>query len=95
VDFMTERRKLAVAMLIIAAAALASIAVFILEADFDRDGLKNRDEFSLGTDIFKFDTDGDGIGDGVEVGETWHNFELKQNPGGIYSFAWTELVEEF
>jgi len=35
--------------------------------DLDRDGLINRDEFNLGTDLTRVDTDGDGIGDGEEV----------------------------
>ena len=37
-------------------------------ADDDKDGLNNSDEFSQGTDPFKGDTDGDGVGDGEEVG---------------------------
>jgi len=35
--------------------------------DRDRDGLGNRSEFELGTDLGDGDTDGDGIGDGEEV----------------------------
>jgi gliding motility-associated-like protein len=36
-------------------------------ADCDGDGLLNFMEFSLGTDLLKADTDGDGVPDGVEV----------------------------
>ena len=35
--------------------------------DFDRDGLSNAEEKSLGTDPKKSDTDGDGYSDGVEI----------------------------
>ncbi len=35
--------------------------------DFDRDGLSNKEEQTLGTDIKNPDTDGDGYSDGVEV----------------------------
>jgi hypothetical protein len=37
------------------------------QEDFDRDGLTNLREFQLGTGLRVFDTDGDGIGDGLEV----------------------------
>ena len=37
------------------------------EADTDKDGLSDRDEFELGTDALKPDTDGDGYGDLFEV----------------------------
>ena len=37
------------------------------QEDFDRDGLTNLREFQLGTNLRVFDTDGDGIGDGLEV----------------------------
>ncbi len=33
------------------------------KADFDNDGLMNRDEISIGTNMYKLDTDGDGISD--------------------------------
>jgi DNA-binding beta-propeller fold protein YncE len=36
------------------------------QEDFDRDGLTNLREFQLGTGLRVFDTDGDGIGDGLE-----------------------------
>jgi hypothetical protein len=36
-------------------------------ADFDGDGLNNRQEIELGTDIRNRDTDGDGLSDGEEV----------------------------
>src|SRR5215213_588449 len=36
------------------------------QEDFDRDGLTNLREFQLGTGLRIFDTDGDGIGDGLE-----------------------------
>ena len=35
-------------------------------ADFDQDGLTNKQEFDLGTSIFLNDTDGDGLDDGAE-----------------------------
>lgn len=41
--------------------------VFILEEDFDLDGLSNAKEIELGTDPLKADTDNDGFIDGVEV----------------------------
>ena len=37
------------------------------EADFDQDGLSDRDEAHLGTNIAVADTDGDGLSDGDEV----------------------------
>jgi DNA-binding beta-propeller fold protein YncE len=37
------------------------------QEDFDRDGLTNLREFQLGTGLRDFDTDGDGVGDGLEV----------------------------
>jgi len=40
---------------------------FILEEDFDFDGLSNAKEIELGTDPFKADTDNDGFVDGVEI----------------------------
>jgi hypothetical protein len=40
---------------------------FILEEDFDFDGLSNAEEIELGTDPFKADTDNDGFVDGVEI----------------------------
>lgn len=36
--------------------------------DLDSDGLSNADEYRIGTDLRNWDTDKDGIGDGVEVG---------------------------
>ncbi|GAI28179.1 unnamed protein product, partial [marine sediment metagenome] len=38
-----------------------------LLTDFDGDGLKNMDEFHWGANIFDFDSDHDGLGDGEEV----------------------------
>jgi hypothetical protein len=37
------------------------------QEDLDRDGLTNREEYQLGTDIRKSDTDGDSLSDGDEV----------------------------
>ncbi len=37
------------------------------DADFDQDGLSNREEFELGSSIFLNDTDGDGLLDAAEV----------------------------
>lgn len=70
-------------------ALLVFLTVFILLADFDRDGLRNMDEFRVGTNIFNPDTDGDGLLDGIEVNGSWHFLELKQSPSNSYSFAWT------
>lgn len=39
-------------------------------ADFDCDSLKNRDEIKYGSDMYKVDTDGDGISDYDEVDKT-------------------------
>lgn len=47
-----------------------SVALAFSEAsarDLDNDGLSNTNEFALGTDHEKWDTDGDGIPDGYEV----------------------------
>lgn len=38
--------------------------------DADQDGLTNVEELALGTSPFRFDTDGDGLGDADEVGST-------------------------
>ena len=37
------------------------------EADFDKDGLTNYEEFKHGTDLVKIDTDNDGLADGDEL----------------------------
>ncbi|MFH1821194.1 MAG: hypothetical protein ABH852_01960 [Methanobacteriota archaeon] len=50
-----------------AVAALTLLTAFILLADFDRDGLKNTDELSIGTGMLNPDTDGDELEDGLEV----------------------------
>jgi hypothetical protein len=50
-----------------AVALLIIIAVVVLFLDFDRDGLPNYQELSLGTGILKADTDSDGLKDGEEV----------------------------
>ncbi len=41
--------------------------LLIANPDQDRDGLANRDERARGTDPYRADTDGDGMGDGFEV----------------------------
>lgn len=38
--------------------------------DFDGDGLNNKDEIASGTDMYKVDTDSDGIGDHDEIHKT-------------------------
>ncbi len=43
-----------------------NLRTFFAHGDFDRDGLKNIDEFRSGTSPRKADTDGDGIRDGQE-----------------------------
>ncbi len=40
------------------------------KSDFDGDGLQNIDEIANGTDMYKYDTDSDGIGDGDEINKT-------------------------
>jgi hypothetical protein len=56
-------------MIIIAAAIalMIIISIVVLSVDFDRDGLPNYQELSLGTGILTADTDNDGLGDGSEV----------------------------
>ena len=46
-----------------------TITVTTCTADNDEDGIINRDEIALGLDPDNKDTDGDGIDDGVEVGD--------------------------
>ncbi len=55
------------------------------DADFDRDGLSDRQERELGTDPNKADSDGDGLSDADEVEITYlanniEEFTLKTNP---------------
>jgi len=49
-------------------------------ADFDGDGLTNRQEYLLGTDPTKWDTDGDGVGDYDEVSYGSNPLCLDTNP---------------
>src|SRR6266404_5661805 len=51
------------------------------QEDFDRDNLTNLQEFLLGTDIRKADTDGDGLSDGDEV-NTYHTNPLLADTDG-------------
>ena len=58
------------ALLIVAAFSFFTFAddtELTLFEDFDRDGLSNAEEETLGTNVKKADTDGDGYSDGVEV----------------------------
>lgn len=58
-------RKKILALII--AAALAVTLITFLSWDMDGDGLSNFSELSLGTSIDSADSDGDNLGDGVEV----------------------------
>ena len=52
-------------------AALEDISIFSSDLDNDEDGLLDADEIATyGTDPLLFDTDGDGLGDGQELGMT-------------------------
>lgn len=51
------------------------------QEDFDRDGLTNLQEFSLGTDIRNADTDGDGLSDDAEVNNHHTNPLLADTDG--------------
>ena len=61
--------KTAKRMVIVATAIVLMIiiAIVILFVDFDRDGLPNYQELSLGTGMLTADTDNDGLSDGSEV----------------------------
>ncbi len=51
----------------VAITAVTTISTIFFLVDLDGDGLANITEFQLGTDINNLDTDGDGLGDGLEV----------------------------
>ena len=51
------------------------------QEDFDRDGLTNLQEYQLGTDMRKPDTDGDGLSDGDEVNK-YHTSPLIADTDG-------------
>src|SRR6266446_208765 len=51
------------------------------QEDFDRDGLTNLQEYQLGTDMRKADTDGDGLSDGDEV-NVYHTNPLVADTDG-------------
>ena len=53
-----------------------------MDIDSDDDGLTNREEVTVGTDPFRGDTDGDGLGDAAEVGDSIEN-PLDSNENGI------------
>lgn len=53
------------------------------QEDFDRDNLTNRQEFLLGTDIRKADTDGDGLFDASEVNTQHTNPLLADTDGDL------------
>jgi hypothetical protein len=62
------------------------------EFDSDRDGLRDRQEWYLGTDVSDFDTDNDGFGDGEEV-TVFHSDPLDANSFPS-SGAQTDMVED-
>jgi hypothetical protein len=67
---MTIKRSKTTKRMIIIAAAIALVIIIpivVLFVDFDRDGLPNYQELSLGTGILTADSDNDGLSDGSEV----------------------------
>lgn len=42
----------------------------VVDGDVDNDGISNANESTMGTDAARFDSDGDGVSDGVEIGLT-------------------------
>ncbi len=61
--------------------ARLSVTLFGGDNDADKDGLLKSEEKRLGTDPDKFDTDGDGLGDGDEV-RKYHTNPLKVDTDG-------------
>lgn len=68
------------------------LSYYILgETDYDKDGLTNGTEESLGTDPNNPDTDGDGLMDGEEV-ETYNTDPLKQDTDGDNLTDYAEVI---